>query len=149
MEKHCDDCKYYSLSIFEEPCNHCDIMKNMWEPKEKKTMVKEFTKNMLKDGMVVETRDGSRYLVCGNRLIGMDGVIRLSSYDDVMLHKGMFEPNRNYDIMKVYDKADSLRQVVSILCLHLLWERKPDVKEVTLKEIAEKFGVDEVKVIDD
>lgn len=153
MEKRCSNCKYFDLPSISEPCVGCRDDKLLWEPKDGKKedikMEKEFTKDMLEDSMVVETRDGNRLLVCGDKLMDMDGMIKLSHYDNDMLHTSFFSwgLDRGFDIIKVYDKVNTLKQI-STFCLKLLWERK-EIKEVTLKEIAEKFGVEEVKVIND
>lgn len=72
-----------------------------------------FTKKDLKNGMVVETRDGCRYIVVGDRLLGQDGFLRLSDYEtDLCDHDDLFktkEGNSPYDIMLVFDVVGDLQ----------------------------------------
>ena len=51
-------------------------------------MQKEFTKADLKDGMIVEYRDGKRRLVLNNRLIGKDGYYELNQYLGEVIENG-------------------------------------------------------------
>lgn len=62
---------------------------------------KTFTKADLKDGMIVENREGNRrlVLVSKNTLIGGDGWSSLNEYNDDLTSGGFM----NLDIMKVYD----------------------------------------------
>lgn len=108
-------------------------------------MEKEFTKDMLESRMVVEYRNGERRIVVNNILMGEYGWGKISEYNNDLTNNW----DKNLDIIKVFDKIDTfdILSEKSRLDKMLLWERK-EIKEVTLKEIAEKFGVDEVKVIE-
>ena len=153
--KNCGTCRYEDTDFFTEPCNTCIRSANphtLWEPKEDKKMKKKFTKADLKDRMMVITRGGSRWMVCGDSLIGPGGIISLDKYNDDLL----FDPYillraRHFDIMKVFVRLEDttwLSGECSPGITSIIWERK-EAKELTLKEIAEKFGVDEVKIIDE
>lgn len=92
--------------------------------------------------MVVECRDGRRRMIVDDLGIGNNGFLKLCSYDN----------NLNYateshllDIVKVYDKVNTLEEIGYNGLLHLLWERS-EVKEVTMAEVEEKFGC-KVKII--
>lgn len=105
----------------------------------------------LKTGMIVKTRKGNSYIVMrdfidyGDVLAGLSYSDNISntwtsllSYNQDMTHSSL----PNIDIMSVY--ASSAYSVDTPT--KLLWERK-EYKEVTMKEIEEKFGC-KVKIID-
>lgn len=102
--------------------------------------MKDFTKADLKNRMVVECRNGGRYMVVDDRLLSNDGFNFLYSYDEDLIIKN--REVKEYDIMKVYAK-------ITILDLEsandILWERL-EVKEITMSEIEEKFGC-KVKIV--
>lgn len=85
-------------------------------------------KSDLKDMMIVEMRDGERYVVVGDRLYYGAGFFPLNTFTDDLKHS-----NRTYeseDIVKVYDSIDYLPTTDDLehaeqLCT-LLWERKED-----------------------
>ena len=58
-----------------------------------------FTKKDLKNGMVVETREGNRYMVVGDSLMRDVGYLPLSLYNDDLRE----DSDSKFDIMKVYD----------------------------------------------
>lgn len=98
------------------------------------------TKADLKNRMVVECRNGEKYIVIGDKILSTKGHNWLLDYnEDLTSELGLPE----YDIMKVYDKVFSLDFNKDML--ELLWERK-EVKEVTMSEVEEKFGC-KVKII--
>ena len=108
---------------------------------------KSFTKNDLKDGMVVEYRCGWMELVLGKKTVDGTGSHSLCNFDDELINKD----SRASDIMRVYIVNDDITNIDRIFdraCLTLLWEReeKPDYKEMTVAEIEEKLGY-KVKVI--
>ena len=105
----------------------------------------------LETGMIVETRCGNSYIVMrdfidyGDVLAGLscnniisNTWIRLSAYNKDMTHPTL----PNIDIMSVY--ASSVYSVDTPT--KLLWGRK-EYKEVTMKEIEEKFGC-KVKIVE-
>lgn len=84
--------------------------------------VKEFTKIDLKDGMVVEYRDGNRRLVIQNRLISQENFSTLGMYMNNLTH----HIYTSMDLVKVY-KPKEIRGLVNMLSdknLDLIWERK-------------------------
>ena len=108
------------------------------------------TLNDLKTGMIVEIRNGNSYIVmrdfiddgdiiaglsCNNKI--SDTWISLSSYDKDMTHSSL----PNIDIMSVYASSAYSTDTPT----KLLWERN-EYKEVTMKEIEEKFGC-KVKIV--
>lgn len=106
-------------------------------------MYKTFTKDMLENGMVIKNREGKFRLVLNQRLVGDDTYGRLGSYTTDM--RSNSDPC--FDIMEVYDKIDTLRDITKYhKCL--LWTRKEseEVKEVTMTEVEEKFGC-KVKIV--
>ena len=107
-----------------------------------------FTKSDLKTGMVVEYRNGDRRIVfrnyqgTGKDLLIGDRWASLNDYPEDLADDS--DGDRNYDIMKVYNAKDfcaTLRLLDKKCCDYkVVWERK-EIKEVTLEQIAEKFGV--------
>ena len=110
------------------------------------------TLNDLKTGMVVKTREGKYNIVMrdfideGDILAGLsfnnkisDTWTSLSNYNQDMTNSGF----PHIDIMSVYSSypysADTPKK--------LLWERK-EYKEVTMREIEEKFGC-KVKIVEE
>lgn len=109
-----------------------------------------FTKKDLKSGMVVKTRNNTMSLVVDDKLISIGGFGRLTEYNDDLTVTN--EPDTNiqsgFDIMEVYDEVNcwgwgfsrGLSYVEEKKCGTLVWKRK-EIKEVTMQEIADKFGV--------
>lgn len=104
---------------------------------------KEFVKGNLKPGMVVECKNGSRYLVVNNFerkfLLGKTNYCSLDNYNDNLEHLV-----GDFDIIKIYfpkytGNLDFILKHASIDSENLIWE-KEGIKEVTLKEVADKFG---------
>ena len=109
---------------------------------------KVFTKDDLKDGMIVETREGKRYLAFKKNAIGDTTWLQLESYE-----KDFTCYNHRLDIMKVFE-SNNYGSFESILKYpgKLIWERK-GVKEISTSEaeklLLEKFpGYNSVKIID-
>lgn len=96
-------------------------------------------KSDLKNRMVLELRNGNRFIVIDDLALGEKVFIDLNSYTDNLreTHVG-FE---NLDVMKVYDKVRTFRRLKNDerWSLDLIWQRS-DIKEVTMSEIEEKFG---------
>lgn len=124
-------------------------------------MIKEFTKSDLKNRMIVELRNGDKYLVVDNRLLGESGYLFLTDtqnvssgeYNENLIFVGTkYYPDyptdySHFDIMKVYREVNKRYFEDDPDCLFLLWERKP-IKEVTMAEVEAKFGC-RVKIIND
>lgn len=108
-------------------------------------MRKNFTKADLKNRMVVEYRNGSLRLVVGDTLIGKGGFLSLSDYKENLIYEN---EKAEFDIVKIYNRISNLDNLEIIGALDLLWERPeiPEIKEVTMSEVEEKFGC-KVKII--
>lgn len=103
----------------------------------------EFAKSDLKNGMVVELRNGIRYIVIDNCLANWDSFSYLRFYNNKLVN---FH-SRDETIVKVYDKIKYFEELqeTKILEEKLLWQRS-EFKEVTMAEIEEKFGC-KVKIV--
>lgn len=104
-------------------------------------MQKEFTKADLRDGMVVEQRDGGMYLVLAGTAVGKNGRNRIGGYDDDL----KWESRTGYtggDIVKVYritpESLGCIEDVFIKSNLELIWERK-EPKKMTVKEMKQKL----------
>lgn len=109
---------------------------------------KEDSKMELKEGMIVECRNGNRYLlrkrnselICSN----FDGWFT-ATYNEKLNENGYYV--ENFDIMKIYEsRANVLRNLFDDKYLTCIWERK-EPKKMTLAQISEALGY-EVEVID-
>lgn len=98
-----------------------------------------FTKSDLKDGMVVEYRDGRRRMVLGDNLIGEYGHAPLRDYNENLEEENYPEET----IAKIY-KSDtqSIRTVFEDYNLALIWERPEEkpAKKMTVAEIEKELG---------
>lgn len=102
-------------------------------------MQKEFTKADLKDGMVVEQRDGKRYLVLAGVAVRECGRNEISGYTNNLEWYGTY---RGGDIVKVYriipESLGSIEEVFVKSNLELIWERK-EPKKMTIEEMRQKL----------
>ena len=113
---------------------------------------KQFTKSDLKNGDIVELRNGQRYVYIekyNDRFIystDSDEVIvnlkdgeysRLANYDDDLRYKG--RGNCEYDIMKILDMSEFYKKP------EWTWERKK-TEEMTLGEVCKELGRD-IKIV--
>lgn len=102
-------------------------------------MQKEFTKADLKDGMVVEQRDGNRYLVLAGVAVRECGRNEISGYTNNLEWYGTY---RGGDIVKVYriipESLGSIEEVFDKSNLELIWERK-EPKKMTIEEMRQKL----------
>lgn len=99
---------------------------------------KEFTKADLKDGMVVEQRDGDMYLVLAGLLVRKRGYNCIGDYGDDLKVAGY----AGGDIVKVYRiTPESFRCIEDVFIksnLELIWERK-EPKKMTVEEMRKKL----------
>ena len=105
-----------------------------------------FTKSDLKDGMVIEYRDGDRRIVLNNKFVWRRGYLDFEDFNDDFVSKG-----GSYEIVKVYiSSATSLDDWCKDHYLKLIWERKeePTHKEMTIEEIEKELGY-KIKVVGD
>ena len=104
--------------------------------------MKDFTKADLKNRMVVENRDGKRFMVVDNWLVGYDYCSELSNYRENLKHVTFDE----FNIEKIYQKERTFDKVKNIEVYgNPIWERH-EIKEVTMAEVEEKFGC-KVKIV--
>lgn len=109
---------------------------------------KEDNKMELKEGMIIECRNGNRYLLrkVDDVLIGsnFDGWIK-ATYDENLCES--YYHDETFDIMKIYkSKVYVLEKLFNNNYLICIWERKV-LKKMTLAQISEALGY-EVEVID-
>lgn len=108
---------------------------------------KTFTKDMLKDGMVVEiNEDGMTYLVLNNNLIKTSTYIPLDSYSNSLKH---FQYD-DLSIKKIYKLINCKHSFIGLLDnnnLELIWERKEEKPlELTMEDIEKQYGC-KVKIV--
>lgn len=101
-------------------------------------MNKEFTKADLRDGMVVEQRDGGMYLVLAGTAVGKGEHNSIVGYTDGLKWAGY----KGGDIVKVYRiTPGSLGCIEDVFIknnLELIWERT-ETKKMTVEEMREKL----------
>lgn len=96
-------------------------------------------KSDLKNGMIVETRLGDKYLVHNNKLLNSNGFgfmylngDEFDAYTDDM----KYEQNHDYDIMYVYNSyTQSLDNLFDRKLLTLIWVRKEEIKVQNIVKI--------------
>lgn len=96
-------------------------------------------KEFLVDRRVVELRNGDRYLVVGDFLMGENNFFTKGDFTDGLANYGL----RKFDIVRIY------KEISKIGALHykdlgVIWERKP--KKMTKEEIEEALGY-EIEII--
>lgn len=103
----------------------------------------EFTKSMLKDGMVVMLRNqddnyaAGRYLILSNSLTTISGSIPLTDYSEMLFDND----ESDFDIMAVYS-VDYLGDLdIDNWELSLLWERK----EISPEVLANQKKIEEIQ----
>jgi hypothetical protein len=98
-------------------------------------MDKEFTKADLRDGMVVEYRDGDRRLVIDEYLVGKDAHYELSAYNENLENE-----YPGLTIMKVFKicRRAILGDILDNDNLELIWESK-EPKKMTIEEMKQKL----------
>ncbi len=76
---------------------------------------------MLKDGMVVVTREGEKYLVLGDKLLRNGGHNELGVYSDDMT---VFDHSGDFDIVEVHEFDSAISLDINHWKLSLLWKRE-------------------------
>lgn len=103
-----------------------------------------FTKADLKPGMVVEVRDGARYLFVNEIFVSSGGYLQFISYNDDLTHATY----DCLDVVKIFNtRGTEFGNILHDHHIDLIWERE-EIKEMTVSEIEEKLGF-KVKVIAD
>lgn len=102
-------------------------------------MQKEFTKADLKDGMVVEQRNGNRYLVLAGMTVRECGHNKISGYTNNLKWCGNY---RGGDIVKgyriIHESPETIGKVFRDGNLELIWERT-ETKKMTVEEMRQKL----------
>ena len=89
------------------------------------------SRDLLKNGTVVELREGSRCIIVNDRLMGIgdpDFSEEILKYSNGLQFNG---ENRGMDIMKVYGHGYTISQCIGDT-LPIVWERKK--RKITVKE---------------
>ena len=124
------DGKYSSLDFAEN--NNYKILE--WSD----YMQEEFTKADLKDGMVVEQRDGNMYLVLAGMAVRKAECNNIGGFDDDLKWEGY----AGGDIIRIYsiipESLGSIEEVFIKSNLELIWERK-EPKKMTIEEMRKKL----------
>lgn len=89
--------------------------------KEENVVTNKFDKSMLKDGMVVVTREGEKYLVLGDKLLRNRGHNELAIYSSDML---VFDSGSDFDIVEVCTFEDGHNLDIGNWKLWSIWERE-------------------------
>ena len=101
-------------------------------------MNKEFTKADLEDGMVVEQRDGSMYLVLAGKAVRKGRCNHIDGYTDDLKWEGY----TGGDIVKVYritpESLGCIEDVFIKSNFELIWERT-ESKKMTVEEMRKKL----------
>lgn len=96
-------------------------------------------RDLLKNGTVVELRDGSRCMVINDGLMGVedpDFSEKILKYGNDLQFNG---ENRGMDIMKVYGHGYTISQCIGDT-LPIIWKRKK--QKITMEDIKKQFGED-------
>lgn len=101
-------------------------------------MQKEFTKADLRDGMVVEQRNGNMYLVLAGKAVRKGRCNHIDGYTDDLKWEGY----TGGDIVKVYritpESLGCIEDVFIKSNLELIWERT-ETKKMTIEEMRQKL----------
>ena len=94
--------------------------------------------------MVVEIRNGKRFLVLNDKLIGKDSWINIEYILDDLSHN-----SESLTIDKVYaTSAYLIEEFFNDKYLTLLWERPKSAKKMTVEEIEKELGY-KVEIVSD
>ena len=101
-------------------------------------MKEEFTKADLKDGMIVEQKNGERFVIYNGKVLSLYGWNTLKQFRDDLTN----ELGNLYNIEKVYKlNTKEIHCLNDIFCdekLELVWERN-EAKEMTVEEMRRKL----------
>lgn len=102
-----------------------------------------FEKKDLKTGMVVKIKDGRSYKVMlntsdGDIIVNDNGYLYLKDINDDLTTRHL-----SLSIVEIYKPQDVSKSFsLNLYYFTSIWKREKPIKEVTLQEIADKFGVD-------
>lgn len=117
-----------------------------WEYLESKNTISSI-KSELKDGMILITKVGYKYLLISGKLIGinrMDSMTLENDFNEELKHV-------SYTSMNITKVGETLADNIGDMCkdefIKIRWERPP-VIELTLEEIKNKFGIKgEIRIV--
>ena len=113
--------------------------------------IKDFTKDMLEDFMVVETNEeeNNRYMKIKNKLVQTKSFNNLNDYNNNLKYNTISEEDVIYDIQKIYKIKNIIGfgyMLTDDSNLELIWERKEEPIEYTLEELEQKLG-QKIKIV--
>lgn len=97
-------------------------------------------KELLTERRVVELRNGERYLVVGNLLMGISDYFIKDDFTNDLTNRGL----RKFDIVRIYEDISRI-ETLHNKDLDIIWERKP--KKMTKEEIEEALGY-EIEIVE-
>lgn len=97
-------------------------------------------KEFLTERRVVELRNGERYLVAGNLLMGVSDYFVKGNFRDDLTNCDFHE----FDIVRIYEDIFMI-ETLHNKDLDIIWERKP--KKMTKEEIEEALGY-EIEIVE-
>ena len=100
----------------------------------------EVLKEFLTDRRVVEFRNGERYLVVENFLMGENDYFIKGDFADDLTNRGL----RKFDIVRIYEDICRIETLYN-KDLDVVWERNP--KKMTKEEIEEALGY-EIEIVE-
>ena len=101
---------------------------------------KEALKEFLTERRVVELRNGERYLVVRNLLMGENDNFKKEDFTNDLTNHG----SHKYDIVRIYESIFRIG-VLQNKNLDIFWERKPE--KMTKEEIEEALGY-EIEIVE-
>ena len=96
-------------------------------------------KEILWDRRVVELRNGNRYLVVGDFLMGENDFFIKDDFTNDLVNHGL----RKFDIVRVYESIPRIGDLYN-KNLNIIWKR--EAKKMTRKEIEEALGY-EIEIV--
>lgn len=97
-------------------------------------------KELLTDRRVVELRNGNRYLVVGDFLMGENDYFIKDDFTDDLANHGL----RKLDIVRIYEEIPKIG-ALHYKELDIIWEHRP--KKMTKEEIEEVLGY-EIEIVE-
>jgi hypothetical protein len=153
MKKYFPDRLLVTYTEYDTILSKRGLMAAVCEPTDNKQIIKwsdymkrkNFTKADFESGMVVECRNGERFLVLRDKLLDGAHWKNINNYTTEM--KKYVKGTHSDDIMKVYDTigVTNLHNIFSDENLILIWERQ-EVEEMTLEEVCKLLGK-EIKIV--
>lgn len=103
---------------------------------EEEKVLKEF----LVDRRIAELRNGERYLIVGDFLMGENNFFIKGDFTDGLANRGL----RKFDVVRIYKEISKIDTLYN-KDLDIIWERRP--KKMTKEEIEEALGY-EIEIVE-